>query len=104
MVRYGHWSKSQNPEVNFRPLFFFFYRSIYFMSMHVLPMFTCMPGAGGSDEGVGSGVKEGCKQLCKLQEWNLDLQEKHKELLKNPSRPSNYLVSLCPTMLRPWRE
>lgn len=24
MVRYGHWSKSQNPEVNCRPLFFFF--------------------------------------------------------------------------------
>lgn len=61
------------------------------MSMHVLPMFTCMPGAGGSDEGVGSGVKEGCK----LQEWSLDLQEKQKELLKNPSRPSNYLVSRC---------
>lgn len=91
MVSFGHWSKSQNPEVNCRPLFFFFYRSIYFMSMHVLPMFTCMPGAGGSDEGVGSGVKEGCK----LQEWSLDLQEKQKELLKNPSRPSNYLVSRC---------
>lgn len=91
MVSFGHWSKSQNPEVNCRPLFFFFYRSIYLMSMHVLPMFTCMPGAGGSDEGVGSGVKEGCK----LQEWSLDLQEKQKELLKNPSRPSNYLVSRC---------
>lgn len=44
----------------------------------------CTPGVGGPDQGVGTDVKEGHKQLFKVRGWNTGRLQEPQVLLRIP--------------------